>query len=260
MVQVDDRGRLVKAAYAALPAALPQTASMAEHGAFAALTDLADPSDPVPVVVDCTSIISAYNLGFHVSCDPRKPTASVWRAVAARSPCYKDKVSEIRHFKAHQSIEQTVANGGDTRDYHGNDLADAHAKLGAGIHDLDHLEVQEYGLAFSKLKRIARHVAQVSALFPTFKDLVSGVPFVKPVRQRTVASRPLTRAAGHKMVWLGFIYRCCLCSRQSRYKNGPKARCADTSSILAAITGKDWGHSLRNVTVGKFRQTYFCNK
>ena len=69
LCQVDQAGGLTKAAYAAVPGTLPQTAALAEHAAFAVLTMLSERSDPVKAVVDCMSTIASYRHGFGFSCE-----------------------------------------------------------------------------------------------------------------------------------------------------------------------------------------------
>ena len=99
LCQVDQAGSLSKAAYAAVPGSLPQTAALAEHAAFAVLTMLSERSDPVKAVFDCMSTIASYRQGFGFSCDWRRPTSIAWRAIANRDPDYKACVEDVTHLK-----------------------------------------------------------------------------------------------------------------------------------------------------------------
>ena len=70
-------------------------------------------------------------------------------------PDYKAVVQSVSHFKAQESLDAAVANEGDLVHFQGNAHADAHAKLGAWIHCLDHLALAEYEGAYAKAKRTA---------------------------------------------------------------------------------------------------------
>ena len=187
----------------------------------------------------------------------RKSTAIAWRGVAARNRDYKERVTEISHFKAHQNLSE--ADQRLLRSFHGNGHADAHARLGALTRDLDMGAVADFGATYGRLRRLARHIAQVAARFPTYRELVRDASYSKPPSHASPAkARKKTR--GHSMVWLGSRFRCVLCCKQSRSRLGPKIVCQGVSGILRAITATDWGHDLAYVSVSRLRTLYFCRR
>ena len=222
LCQTDEQGCLIKAAYAAVPGFLSQTAALAEHAAFMAWTDLTGPEDPVEAIVDCMSVIASYRHGLDYACAWSRVTALAWRAIALRQPDYVNNIFKITHFKAHQDEQKAQDEGVDMRLFHGNHVADSHAKLGARIHALDESLVLGYEARYSKIHRIARHIASTAVLFPTFRQMVQGVPFVKPVASPKPSRDRRQLPKGHSMVWLGHIWRCFLCCRQSSREAGPQ--------------------------------------
>ena len=122
----------MRAATAAVPRGLPQTAASGEHlaaliaGLWAQAAVEAG-ERPFRVLADCASVVSAWTGGPSRAEDARRPYAGIWRQVPRQA------LEGVFKTQAHMSREEAVRRGR-LVEWAGNDRADEFAKKAAGVH------------------------------------------------------------------------------------------------------------------------------
>ena len=107
---------------------------------------------PIQLVADCQSVVTSAARGHLYAAGPHRPQGGIWRDVHAAkldkrlSRCIK--VRAHTNFADATGIQLTMAQG--------NDLADRHARLGAGLHDAVDAEAAELAAAWGELRLIVR--------------------------------------------------------------------------------------------------------
>ena len=155
LVQVDSEGNLQKAVYGTLPPQYPQDPLAAEYAAFAAAYQL---SSRVTYVGDCSEVLRAFGKGPRAAQQGDNPHACVWKQLLREEPDCLARVSSVTKVKAHKSIEQVEAEGGNLKHFHGNAEADRLAKEAVLLHPCFQDDARNYKRDKSSLTQVAYHM------------------------------------------------------------------------------------------------------
>ena len=228
-------GQVHKIVRGNVPRSLPQTPLMAEACGLSIAFQLASPN--VTLALDCKYLVDSFHNGITSCLHYSNKTCCTWKGIQMQ--CNTDSMA-VRKVKAHRSIEEvSSADPQDMVDFVANDLADQNAKLAINIHDQDPHQVTEFLNQASRLRKIARHAA----------DVLSNWPFVKrSCRSALIRSEfasvgaPIIR---HKFVWHKKAWWCVGCFRRTNNLHSlsiPPA--CDETPLLASLLTKHLNHTL----------------
>jgi hypothetical protein len=121
LVQINEKGEILRSVQVAIPRWCPQTAAFAEH--LAANLAYRFTKGKFTLVTDCMSVVASALAGLAGACTGNKPMAGLWLDM-------REGDMTVVKVKAHRTREQAVMDG-DPQHFDGNDAADRMAKEAA---------------------------------------------------------------------------------------------------------------------------------
>ena len=169
VVQTDDRGNVLSAAYGPVPGSMcpDQVARDGEDYALVMASILCEP--PFTAYVDCHGSIDAFELPVSESTGSGNPRAHLWKLIWGK---LRGEPVLLAKTKAH-ATEQDVLLGKTTWwQKRGNDAADKFAKMGAQVHGVSALHEQQVGACMDVVRQAARWAGIQEAYLSSngFKD------------------------------------------------------------------------------------------
>ena len=151
-MQLDIEGNLTRAVSGSLPSFLPQSATFAEH--VVALRACSFVQLGGTVVVDCQGLLTSHLGGHAVATSACRATAGLWLSYTGRH------LFEMQKTKAHRTLDEAQACG-DSMSFHGNRLADLHAKAVAqAVSRHDEQDIVQYQLNYKLwFQRLGMHLS-----------------------------------------------------------------------------------------------------
>lgn len=213
--------------------ALAKTAAFGEHQGA---TDTGPSAPEQDLVSDCLGVCHVAENGLACACSPRRPQAVLWRQ--ALMP------SSVRWTKAHTaepSAEDELAHPDSWRDWRGNWLADALAKLGAGLHRSPPEALQAAHRLHADTKLFVSHFGQVLANFQPFD---AAEVAEERARMEQAPADPPPRPHEEQHVWEARArgWQCAHCGETWCPTSG--SGCPLYSHTLAKVVGAPKRHAL----------------
>ena len=255
-VQMRQDGSVHKAVYGCVPAAFPQTSLAGEYSALTVAYDL---SRGIDVVVDCADLIRTFAMGIPRALRAAGPHACSWKFIARRNPDWGSCVHSVVKVKAHRALADVRDSPGEFARWLGNGEADRLAKLGAGLHEADPDEVDNFKAYKADLLTLANYM--VNILYDHLNDPVGKR---KRVAYLSLGARPILdkkRAGAHSFIWQGKMWICTCCLSQTSCpvsSSIARSKCNGVSAFDAVIKDPK-GHRLWSACIHGGGVILYCD-
>lgn len=252
-VQVTEKGALIRAAVATVPAYMPASSAWAEHLAVWLAAKYSVDGAPT-IVTDYQGVIQ-YSSNRLESMSPRKPFSGLWmeiwrlvpRAVFKKTKAHRDKY-DAEYY-------------GDLHNFNGNDYADSQARAEARRTGPDEKTVSLVQDAELATETLVKWAARMLCLWPTFREAVDTGQWT--VVSSSKRGRNRGPATPHDWQWsaAGSRFVCSACMRWSRRPALSIGKCkwaaAETSRVVMSAHAT---HVLRRLVSVRHASVVFCER
>ena len=213
-------------------------------------------------VGDCLDVLMCFKSGMSSWLNGSSPHADFCKSVLLRvgEGRWKSSITDVEKVKAHLTLDDTILQGGSSRKFYGNSLADEFAKRGAAMHPSSELDLSEYKQAKIDVTNLAVHVI----------DCLSSLGLDRFARTGRLTRLPrgfrfprVSSKAGptHNFLWNGKLWYCTFCFLKTRNPSvlAPSKAFCEGVSFFDSIILEPLGHELWGTRVSEGRPMIYCS-